>query len=77
MPVTNEKERIKLSCSRVLPTYSGRTGCEKLEKMPHTDDTAENRHCVQTDLDHGKDMPGFSCIFRTRWAFILPSSPAV
>ena len=35
MPVTNEKERIKL-----------------------TDDTAENRHCVQTDLDHGKEHAG-------------------
>ena len=23
-----------------------------------TDDTAENRHCVQTDLDHGKEHAG-------------------
>lgn len=56
MPVTNEKEN-KAQLLRVLPTYGRRTGCN-WRKCRITDDTAENRHCVQTDLDHGKEHAG-------------------
>ncbi len=73
MPVTNEKERIKLSSAqRVLPTYSGRTGREKLGEnaasptIPPRIATAFRP--IWTTV---KNMPGFSCIFRTRWAFYI------
>ncbi len=39
-----------------------------------TDDTAENRHCVQTDLDHGKEHAGIFLHIQNALAFILPSS---
>ena len=59
MPVTNEKERIKAQLLREFCRHiAGEQAVKSWRKCRITDDTAENRHRVQTDLDHGKEHAG-------------------